>query len=47
MKKEVEPRLYIVRFSNGTMMSSFGTKDQVIEVAELKKDSYGGGYIIV
>ncbi len=42
-----EPVVWIIRFMDGTMASVFGAKEKAVEMAEAKKEDYGGGYVIV
>lgn len=39
--------LWIIRFSDNTLASCFGSKRKAKELAERKKDLYGGSYIII
>ena len=38
--------MWIIRFTNGTLASCYGTIQKAKDRAEEKKDLYGGGYII-
>ena len=42
----MENRIWIIRFADGTVGSCWGTRGGAIEIAELKKDLYGGNYTI-
>ncbi len=42
----MENRIWLIRFADGTVASCWGTKDGTAELAELKKDLYGGSYTI-
>lgn len=42
----MENRIWIIRFADGTVGSCYGTKDGATEIADLKKDLYGGDYTI-
>ena len=37
-------KIWIIRFSDGTIGSCYGTRSA--EIAELRKEDYGGSYII-
>ncbi len=38
--------MWIIRFTNGTLASCYGTIQKAKDQAEEKKGLYGGGYII-
>lgn len=38
--------MWIIRFTDGTLASCYGTAQKAKDQAEEKKDLYGGGYII-
>lgn len=38
--------LWIIRYSDGTLASFFGTKEEAIEVAEKRKSITGDDYVI-
>lgn len=42
-----EPVVWIIRFVDGTMASFFGAREKAVELAETRKEDYGGGYVIV
>lgn len=45
--KEVQEKIiWIIRFADGTLASSYGTKERAREFAEAKKDLHGGDYVI-
>lgn len=35
-------KIWIIRFSDGTIGSYYGTREGVIALADLRKDDYGG-----
>lgn len=39
-------RIWIIRFADGTVRSCYGTREGAIELADLRKDNYGGSYTI-
>lgn len=39
-------KIWIIRFSDGTVGSCYGTREGAIELADLRKDDYGGSYTI-
>ena len=39
-------KIWIIRFSDGTIGSCYGTRSGTAEIAELRKEDYGGSYII-
>lgn len=39
-------QIWIIRFSDGTVGSCYGTREGTIELADLRKDNYGGSYTI-
>ncbi|MFR8852051.1 MAG: hypothetical protein ACLVG4_14890 [Blautia faecis] len=39
-------KIWIIRFSDGTIGSYCGTREGVIALADLRKDDYGGSYTI-
>lgn len=39
-------RTWIIKFSDGTVGSCYGTREGAIELADFRKDDYGGGYTI-
>lgn len=39
-------RIWSIRFFNGTAGSCYGTREGAIELADLRKDDYGGSYTI-
>jgi len=39
-------KIWIIRFSDGTIGSCYGTRSGVAEIAELRKEVYGGSYTI-
>ena len=41
-----EPVVWIIRFVDGTM-ASFSAPEKAVELAETRKEDYGGGYVIV
>lgn len=43
-KKDI---LWIIRFTDGTLASHYGSRDNAETIAEEKKDLYGGDYIII
>lgn len=43
-KKDI---LWIIRFTDGTLASHYGSRDNAETMAEEKKDLYGGDYIII
>lgn len=48
MAKEKEEKVvWIIRFADNALASSYGTKEGAREFAEAKKDLHGGSYIIV
>jgi hypothetical protein len=42
----MENRIWIIRFADGTSGSYRGTKDGAAKIAELKKDLYGGNFVV-
>ncbi|MDO4272684.1 MAG: hypothetical protein Q4D16_03370 [Eubacteriales bacterium] len=46
MENNKYKRIWIIRFTNGTLASCYGTRENAVERAEEKKDLYGGSYII-
>lgn len=42
----MENRIWIIRFADGTSGSYRDTKDGAAKIAELKKDLYGGNFVI-
>ena len=42
----METRIWIIRFADGTVGGCWGTKDGATEIAELKKNLYGGSFVI-
>lgn len=47
MGNSKKPVVWIIRFMDGTMASVFGAREKAVEMAEAKKEDYGGGYVIV
>ena len=39
-------QIWIIRFSDGTVGSCYGTREGAIELADLRKDDYGESYTI-
>lgn len=39
-------QIWIIRFSDGTIGSCYGTRSGAAEIAELRKEDYGGSYTI-
>lgn len=39
-------QIWIIRFADGTVGSCCGTREGAIELADLRKDNYGGSYTI-
>ena len=39
-------KIWIIRFSDGTIGSCYGTRSGAAEIAELRKEDYGGSYTI-
>lgn len=39
-------KIWIIRFSDGTIGSYYGTRSGAAEIAELRKEVYGGSYTI-
>ena len=39
-------QIWIIRFIDGTVGSCYGTRKGAIELADLRKDDYGGSYTI-
>ena len=39
-------QIWIIRFSDGTVGSCYGTREGAIELAGLRKDDYGESYTI-
>lgn len=39
-------RIWIIRFADGTTGSCYGTREGAAEIADLRKDLYGGSYTI-
>lgn len=39
-------RIWIIRFADRTVGSCYGTREGAIELADLRKDNYGGSYTI-
>lgn len=39
-------KIWIIRFSDGTIGSCYGARSGAAEIAELRKEDYGGSYII-
>lgn len=39
-------QIWIIRFSDGTVGSCYGTREGAIELADLGKDDYGESYTI-
>ena len=39
-------KIWIIRFSEGTIGSCYGIREGVIALADLQKDDYGGSYTI-
>ncbi len=39
-------KIWIIRFADGTVGSCYGTREGAIELADLRKDNYGGSYTI-
>ena len=39
-------KIWIIRFSDGTIGSCYGTRSGATEIAELRKEDYGGSYTI-
>ena len=39
-------RIWIIRFADGTVGSCCGTREGAIELADLRKDNYGGSCTI-
>lgn len=39
-------RIWIIRFADETVGSCCGTREGAIELADLRKDNYGGSYTI-
>lgn len=39
-------QIWIIRFSDGTVGSCYGTREEAIELADLRKDDYGESYTI-
>lgn len=37
-------KIWIIRFSDGTISSYYGTRSGAAEIAELRKEDYGGSY---
>lgn len=37
-------KIWIIRFSDGTIGSCYGTRSGAAEIAELRKEDYGGSY---
>lgn len=42
----MENRIWIIHFADGTVGSCRGTRDGAAEIADFKKDLYGGSYTI-
>lgn len=39
-------KIWIIRFSDGTIGSCYDTRSGAAEIADLRKDDYGGSYTI-
>lgn len=39
-------KIWIIRFADGTVGNCYGTREGAIELADLRKDNYGGSYTI-
>jgi hypothetical protein len=39
-------KIWIIRFSDGTISACYGTRSGAAEIAELRKEVYGGSYTI-
>lgn len=39
-------KIWIIRFSDGTIGSCYGIRSGATEIAELRKEDYGGSYTI-
>lgn len=39
-------QIWIIKFADGTVGSCYGTREGAVELADLRKDDYGGGYTI-
>lgn len=39
-------QIWIIRFSDGTVGSCYGTREGAIELTDLRKDNCGGSYTI-
>lgn len=39
-------KIWIIKFSDGTIGSCYGTRSGAAEIAELRKEDYGGSYTI-
>lgn len=39
-------QIWIIRFSDGTVGSCYGTREEAIELTDLRKDNYGESYTI-
>lgn len=46
-KPKEDKIIWIIRFQDGTLSSSYGTKESAAVMAEEKKDLYGGSYVII
>lgn len=42
----MENRIWIIYFADGTVGVCYGTRQGAAEIADLKKDLYGGNYTI-
>ena len=39
-------KIWIIKFADGTIGSCYGTRSGAVEIADLRKDDYGGAYTI-
>lgn len=44
---EAKKVIWIIRFSDGTLASKYGIREEAVQAAEEKKDLYGGDYEII
>ena len=45
-ERNMENRIWKIRFADGTVGSCWGTKEGAAEITDLKKDLYGSSYTI-
>lgn len=47
MSTSEKDTIWIIRFTDGTLASHYGSRDSAQTIAEEKKGLYGGNYIII